>query len=1033
MTDPQTWWAGGVALAERLPAPPQPAADPGDLTGLWRRDYPSAALFRARLADLGLDENGLCALLAEEPAALAARIGEPPWVGTVERAIAAAPLDPALPPGDGSWSEGFAAVLAPFTETAAERLLRAAEQAGLGALADLAALRRCFTDQLGAALVQLARRTLVLELNVLRVAGRLQGGTPERRFADFVRQTSARPSLRALLTEYPVLARLLAQCCDQAVAAWSELLERLCADRTALVGALLAGADPGRLVEVTTGAGDRHRGGRSVAVLRFEHGARAVLKPRPLAVHRHFNDTVRWLNSRLPGLDLRTLAVLERPGYGWVEHAAAAPCTDQAQVGRFYRRLGTLLALVHALGGTDVHFENLLACADQPVLVDLETLFHPAPAQPAADDPALAAFQSSVYRTALLPCLVAGEHGTLDLSALGGDRDTPLPNDVTGWDAPATDEMRLVRTTGVFQGAANRPRLAGIDADPGGHTEALLDGFRDGYDAILAHRDELTGPDGLLAGFAADETRAVLRPTHWYATLLDESTHPDVLRDALERDRLLDTLWRDPSVEPAPHPLTGAESAALWAGDVPLVGCRPGSTELTAGTRTATGLVKESGLARAERRLATMNRTDRSDQEWVIRAALATRRTGHHATAAPPPSPLAATVPDPERLLAAACGIADRILADAHDDGRRVNWLGLEPLDDRLWAILPQGAGLPHGYCGTALFLAQLAALTGTERFTSAARRTLTPVPSLLTALADRPGDLTAIGAGFAGLGGIAYALSRLAALLDDGEIAAWADTAVDLAAMAVDLTTGPAEEAGLTTGPAEEAGLLDGDAGCLAAMLAVQRSTGSARAARAALACADRLAARAPEDLPSGGFRSGAAGIGWALLRYAAAGGTARHAAAGLAALHTAADREATAAVGTGWCDGPSGTALALADSGTATADPALAALLDRAVAAAASRTVGDHSLCHGATGAIELLLTAGAAGLADPGAVVPRAGALLAGLDRFGPRCGTPDAVSSPGLLAGLAGIGYGLLRLGFGSRVPSVLLLHPANPHN
>lgn len=36
--------------------------------------------------------------------------------------------------------------------------------------------------------------------------------------------------------------------------------------------------------------------------------------------------------------------------------------------------------------------------------------------------------------------------------------------------------------------------------------------------------------------------------------------------------------------------------------------------------------------------------------------------------------------------------------------------------------------------------------------------------------------------------------------------------------------------------------------------------------------------------------------------------------------------------------------------------------------------------------------------------------------------------EGVTSPGLLTGLAGVGYGLLRLGFGSRIPSVLLLEP-----
>ncbi|MCX4743977.1 type 2 lanthipeptide synthetase LanM family protein [Kitasatospora sp. NBC_01287] len=1016
MTDPHTWWVGGVALAERLPLPLRSTGSPVDLTESWRSDYPSPALFRARLADLGLDEDGLRALLAEEPAALAARIGEPSWVAGVERVLASAPLDPPLPAG-GSWSAGFATVLAPFTETATERLLRAVDRSPLDALADLGRVRRCFAEQLGTSLVQLARRTLVLELNVLRVSGRLRGDTPELRFADFVRRLSARAGLRALVTEYPVLARLLAQCCEQAVQAWSELLERFAADRSALLEGLLAGTDPGRLVEVETGAGDRHQHGRSVAILRFEHGARVVFKPRPLAVHVHFNDTVRWFNSRLPGPRLRTLAVLERPDHGWVEYATAEPCADQAQVDGFYQRLGALLALVHALGGTDVHFENLIACADQPVLVDLETLFHPVLARPRGDDPAQVALESSVYRTALLPFLVAGDHGSLDLSALGGDRDTPLPDDITGWSAPGTDEMRLVRTAGVFRGAANRPRLGRLDADPGAHIEALLDGFRAGYDTIAAHRGELTGPGGLLARFAADETRAVLRQSRWYATLLDESTHPDVLRDALERDRLLDALGREPSADPSLRPLVGAELAALWRGDLPLVNCRPGTTELTLGALRVTGLVTESGLARAERYLKAMSRTDRFDQEWVIRAALATRDTGPQHAALPPPGPLAAAVPDPERLLAAACGIADQILAGAHDDGRRVNWLGLEPLDDRLWAILPQGAGLPHGYCGTALFLAQLDRIAGTERYAAVARRALLPVPGLLAALAERPADLGTIGVGFAGLGGIAYALSRLAGLLDDGELAGWAATAVDLVAVAA-------------KGRAPwEPGVLDGDAGCLAAMLAVHRMTGSAQALQVARGRADRLLPRASQEHPGVGLAGGAAGVGWALLRFAAAGGGPRYAAAGVAALRAAAARDAAVAVGTGWCDGPSGTALAVADSAAAATVPDLAGLLERVVSATASRTGGGHSLCHGEAGALDLLLTATAAGLAEPEAALPRAGALLAALDQYGPRCATPGAVGSPGLLTGLAGIGHGLLRLGFGARVPSILLLQPS----
>ncbi|WP_344444909.1 type 2 lanthipeptide synthetase LanM family protein [Kitasatospora nipponensis] len=1025
--DAALWWTRGVNRAERLTCPPQQPQTGGrgtagdqDLVGPWRGDYPSAEQFEARLADLGLTAQGLHALLAESPDALAGRIGEPSWVAVVDRALAAAP-ETAPRPADGiSWTEGFATVLAPFTETAADRLLEAAESTGAAAVADLKALRRCFTEQLGPALVAVARRTLVLELHVLRVTGRLTGATPQQRFADFVRHCAGRAALEALLHEYAVLARLLAQTCEQTVAAWLELLDRLAADRELLRPALLEGADPGLLVDVRTGAGDRHRQGRAVAVLTFEHGARVVHKPRPLGVHTHFNQAVDWLGERLPGLGLRTLAVLTRPGHGWVEHAAAEPCRDPAQVRRFYHRLGALLALVHALGCTDLHYENLIACADQPVLVDLETLFHPALARPpaVAEDPALQALDDSVLRTALLPLLLVGEHGAFDLSALGGEKGVPLPEEVADWAEAATDQMRLVRSSALSRGAANRPRLADAEADPGAHAESLLAGFRAGYDVIAAHRDELVDPVGPLARFAADETRVVARDTSHYLTLLDESTHPDVLRRALDRDRLLDILWRESVGDPARRPLVAAELAELWAGDVPLVTGRPARRGLTIGQLTATGPVAEPGLRWVTRRLATMSHTDRYDQEWLIRAALATRATeaGRRLTAAPT-GPGPATVPDPERLLAAACAIADQILAGAHTNGHRVNWLGLEPLGERHWAVLPQGAGLPHGYCGTALFLAQLASLTGLERYATVARRAVRPVPELLAALAAHPQRLPEIGGGFSGLGGIAYTLSQLATLLDDREIAGWVGRAVELTQVA------PAGS--------QDPGVLDGDAGCLAAMLAVHQAGGPEQAYATALECARRLALRPTTDLPAGGFTSGAAGIGWALLRFAEAGDGEPFARAGLAALRRSTGQlprgEGSSTPSDGWYSPLTGTALAIADSPAAAADPALAALLTRELAAVANRAEpADHSLGYGEAGILELLLAVDPGHHRAPGAASARAGALLASLDRFGPRCGTPDAVPSPGLLTGLAGIGHGLLRLGFRARIPSVLLL-------
>ena len=64
----------------------------------------------------------------------------------------------------------------------------------------------------------------------------------------------------------------------------------------------------------------------------------------------------------------------------------------------------------------------------------------------------------------------------------------------------------------------------------------------------------------------------------------------------------------------------------------------------------------------------------------------------------------------------------------------RTNWIGLELLGERYWRLTPLAADLAGGYTGPALFLAQLASVTGAARYADAARAALAPVPGLLDA-----------------------------------------------------------------------------------------------------------------------------------------------------------------------------------------------------------------------------------------------------------------------------------------------------------
>jgi lantibiotic modifying enzyme len=267
----------------------------------------------------------------------------------------------------------------------------------------------------------------------------------------------------------------------------------------------------------------------------------------------------------------------------------------------------------------------------------------------------------------------------------------------------------------------------------------------------------------------------------------------------------------------------------------------------------------------------------------------------------------------------------------------------------------------------------------------------------MVASLATRPDLVAAIGCGgLHGFGGIAYGLARLGTLLDEPAFTDAAVTAVSLAAAAAT--------------PDAEPGWAGGLAGCLAALTAVHADLGLDLAGATARRCADLLI-DCDYTLPAG-FADGLAGIAWAL---GTLGPEEDHRAAGrrLATLAT------TSAPGqaSGWCQGDAGIALAR----TLLPHTETTMFADAPVP-------HDLSLCHGELGTTEVLtVLAGTDRQTDAArALRRRAGLALSVLRRHGPLCGVPGDVPTPGLLTGLAGIGYGVLRLAAPQSVPSAVLL-------
>jgi type 2 lantibiotic biosynthesis protein LanM len=357
-----------------------------------------------------------------------------------------------------------------------------------------------------------------------------------------------------------------------------------------------------------------------VLIVKFSSGFQVVYKPKSLAVDGHFQELLTWLNDRGNHPLFRVLKILDRGSYGWVEFVTAQSCSSIAEIQRFYERQGGYLALLYALEATDFHFENLIAAEEHPVLVDLEALFHPHVGGielQEADELANRTLNYSVLGVGLLPERMwsNAESEGIDISGLGMVAGQLTPFKVSQWEGVGTDEMRLTRKRVPMSGSQNRPTLVATEVNTLDYIDAIVAGFTAMYQLLLQYRDDLLSIDGPLARFAEDEVRVIVRATWTYATLLHESFHPDVLRNALDRDRLFDRLWAQVEHRPYLAKLIPAEREDLQKGDIPMFTTRPGSRDLwSSSNNRITNFFERSGMELVRHRLQQLSEDDLRQQ-----------------------------------------------------------------------------------------------------------------------------------------------------------------------------------------------------------------------------------------------------------------------------------------------------------------------------------------------------------------------------------------------------------------------------------
>ncbi len=311
----------------------------------WKSQFPftNDSYFFQRLLINGITEDEFFRVLGEPIEAVQNRFPElPDWLTEIALAFARPDFSsiPPLEKFEVPELGGFLDAIAPLINQGCSRLHRKIQKL-IQTQDNLPFDPNTVEDLLFSSLADQLRwmlgRTMVLELNVARLQGVLAGNTPQERFQSFLQQLSQREIVLSLLQEYPVLARQLVITINQWVTFGVEFLQHLYTDWEAICNTFSPDSDPGLLQKVDCGFGDTHRGGRSVLIAEFCSGLRVVYKPRSLDIDVHFQELLTWLNQRGNHPPFRTLKILNRVTYGWVEFVAASDCTEPDAIQRFYR------------------------------------------------------------------------------------------------------------------------------------------------------------------------------------------------------------------------------------------------------------------------------------------------------------------------------------------------------------------------------------------------------------------------------------------------------------------------------------------------------------------------------------------------------------------------------------------------------------------------------------------------------------------------------------------------------------------------
>lgn len=590
-------------------------------------------------------------------------------------------------------------------------------------------VKRSYINSLSDKFETISLRTLIFEMNLCKEAGELMGNTPEEEYQYFQKNfLNNTEYIEELFETYPVLLRCLMETIEMVTKNYIEILQHLKADKLEIVEKLSHNKDFQQIKKMSSSLSDSHRGAKGVYNITLDNDVKILYKPHCLITEVNYQLLVNKVMMG-SGYPMECYGIVSKDTYGWCEFVDYKSCNNIQELHHYYKRMGIIICVNYILRTNDLHYENIIAHGEFPVIVDLETIMTNVHVRQenSATEKIQEILTDSVLNSGILPHYIWNQPGKIgiNISALSGDEGQVCPIQVAKIVEPRTSNMRIEYEYPKSLGKKNLATLDGEFIEPQNFKEDIAEGFCACYDYFTNNQSEVLK---CLVLFKDVNVRYLVRDTQQYSLMLRVSYHPSLLQKSEDRELFFYSLFKNVNIsDQYRKKITKCEIKDMVMGDIPFFYFKSSGTSLfSSQDKEISDFFYCDSYTRVINKLKEMSTKDCEKQKLYIlltlskttmvdRILLENQRNmwEHYCSNLKPPKE--------EVYLNAARVVGDRIIEGAiyNKDKTDVNWIGISLGNEEagIWDIEPLGMYLYDGIAGIAVFFKALSNIVPEERY----------------------------------------------------------------------------------------------------------------------------------------------------------------------------------------------------------------------------------------------------------------------------------------------------------------------------